>query len=154
MADLRLPEINRVLISGRLTRDPDPRYAGDGTAVTTFDIAFHRRYRNRDGSASEQTGFVSVLTYQRLAEVCGATLHKGSAVLVEGRLQMRELAGEAGARRTRLEVRADSVHFLEHREDDEHPGPQPGEQDRAARAGGATRPAARRKKTTNDESRS
>ncbi|NOT35216.1 MAG: single-stranded DNA-binding protein [Candidatus Eisenbacteria bacterium] len=115
MAELRLPELNRVLISGRLTRDPDRRYASDGTTVTTFDLAFHRRYRNRDGSAGEQTGFVTVVTYQRVAETVGEYLHKGSAVMIEGRLQMREWQNERGERRTRIEVRAELVHFLERR---------------------------------------
>jgi single-strand DNA-binding protein len=115
MSELRLPEVNRVMLSGRLTREPDKRFAPDGTPVTTFDLAFHRRFRNRDGSSGEQTGFVAVLTYQRLAEVCGEYLHKGSAVLVEGRLQMRTWQGEKGERRSRLEVRGDNVHFLDRR---------------------------------------
>lgn len=119
MTELRLPEINRVLVSGRLTRDPERRYAPDGTAVTSFDLAFHRRYRNRDGSAGEQTGFVGVVCYQRLAEVTGEYLHKGNPVLVEGRLQMREWKTERGERRTRLELRADMVHFLERRAADD-----------------------------------
>jgi single-strand DNA-binding protein len=113
VTELRLPEVNRVLISGRLTRDPDRRYAQDGTPVTGFGIAFHRRWRGRDGRPAEQSGFVQVMTYQRLAEVCGQYLKRGNAVLVEGRLQMREWDGPDGGRRTRLEVRADAVHFLE-----------------------------------------
>lgn len=115
MSELKLPEINRVLMSGRLTRDPDRRYAADGTAVTSFGLAFHRRYRGRDGSPAEQTGFVTVMTYQRLAEVCGQYLKKGSAVLVEGRLQMREWATPGGGKGSRLEVRGEMVHFLERR---------------------------------------
>jgi single-strand DNA-binding protein len=113
MTDLKLPEINRVLISGRLTRDPEQRYAPDGTHVTNFAVAFHRRYRGRDGRMAEQTGFVTVMTYRRLAEVCAQYLRKGSPVLVEGRLQMREWAASHGEKRQRLEVRADLVHFLE-----------------------------------------
>jgi len=115
MSELKLPEINRVLMSGRLTRDPDKRYASDGTAVTTFGLAFHRRYRNRDGSPGEQTGFITVATYQRLAEVCGQYLKKGSAVLVEGRLQQREWTTPAGGQGSRLELRGEMVHFLERR---------------------------------------
>ena len=110
---LRLPELNRVLLSGRLTRDPDKRYAADGTPVTSFSLAFHRRFRTRGGAAAEHTGFVTVMTYQRLAEVCGQHLHAGSAVVVEGRLQMREWKGARGERRQSLELRADSVHFLD-----------------------------------------
>lgn len=116
VSDLRLPEINRLLLAGRLTRDPDKRYSTDGTAITRFDLAFHRRLRTRAGSTSESTGFVSIITYQRLAEVCGESLHKGSAVLVEGRLAMREWNTPQG-KRSRLEVQADNVHFLDRRPD-------------------------------------
>ena len=115
MSELKLPEINRVLLSGRLTRDPEQRYAQDGTAVTSFGLAFNRHYRARDGSAAEHAGFVTVMTYQRLAEVCGQYLRKGGAVLVEGRLQMREWATPQGQKASRLEVRGEMVHFLEQR---------------------------------------
>jgi single-strand DNA-binding protein len=113
MSELRLPEINRVVLSGRLTRDPDRRYASDGTAITTLPLAFHRRYRTQKGAAAEHTGYVTVMCYQRLAEVCGQYLHTGSAVVVEGRLQMREWANARGEKQHTLEVRAESVHFLE-----------------------------------------
>jgi len=113
MTELRLPEVNRVLLSGRLTRDPQLRYASDSTPITQVDLAFHRRYRGRDGAAAEQTGFVTVMTYARLAEVCGQYLKKGSAVLIEGRLQMREWSAAQGGKRQRLEIRGEAVHFLE-----------------------------------------
>ena len=113
MTELKLPEINRVLLSGRLTRDPEPRFAADGTAVTSFTLAFHRRYQARDGRYAEQAGYATVMAYQRLAEVCGQYLRKGSPALVEGRLQMREWTTRQGGRQQRLEIRADSVHFLE-----------------------------------------
>jgi len=112
VTELRLPEINRVVLSGRLTHDPERRYASDGTPVTDLSIAFHRRFRTRDGKTGEQSGFVTVKTYQRLAEVCGQYLRKGSPVLIEGRLQTRTWNTARGSR-ARLEVRADSVHFLE-----------------------------------------
>ena len=134
MSELKLPEINRVLLSGRLTRDPDRRYAADGTAVTSFGLAFHRRYRGREGRPAEQTGFVTVMTYQRLAEVCGQYLKKGSAVLVEGRLQMREWETPEGGKGSRLELRGEMVHFLERRPDGMPPEGGPP-------AGPATRPA-------------
>ena len=113
MSELKLPEINRVTLSGRLTRDPDKRYASDGTEVTRFRLAFHRRFRSSDGKWSEHTGYVEVVCYQRLAEVCAQYLRNGSPVLVEGRLQMREWATERGEKRQSLELRAESVHFLE-----------------------------------------
>jgi single-strand DNA-binding protein len=117
MSELKLPEINRVLLSGRLTRDPDQRYAPDGTAVTTFSLAFNRHYRARDGSSAEHAGFVTVVTYQRLAEVCGQYLARGAAVLVEGRLQMRDWTTPQGQKVSRLELRGEMVHFLERRPD-------------------------------------
>ena len=113
MSELRLPELNRVMLSGRLTRDPDRRYASDGTAITSLPMAFHRRYRTRQGTTEEHTGYVTVMCYQRLAEVCAQYLHTGSAVMVEGRLQMREWTSARGEKHQSLEIRADSVHFLE-----------------------------------------
>jgi single-strand DNA-binding protein len=113
MSELRLPEVNRVVLSGRLTRNPDRRYAADGTQVTSMSLAFHRRYRGADGHSHEHTGFVTVMTYRRLAEVCGQYLRKGSPVLVEGRLQMREWTTPHGAKRQRLEIRGEQVHFME-----------------------------------------
>ena len=113
MPELRLPELNQVVLSGRLTRDPDRRYASDGTAITTLPLAFHRRYRTQQGAMAEHTGYVTVMCYQRLAEVCAQYLHTGSAVVVEGRLQMREWTTARGEKHQSLEVRADSVHFLE-----------------------------------------
>jgi single-strand DNA-binding protein len=113
MPELKLPEINRVSLSGRLTRDPDKRYAGDGTAMTSFSLAFNRRFRTQDGVWTEHTGYVTVMSYQRLAEVCAKYLHTGSPVLVEGRLQMREWATSRGEKRQSLELRAELVHFLE-----------------------------------------
>jgi single-strand DNA-binding protein len=100
------------MIAGRLTRDPDRRYTQDGSAVTRFDIAFHRTVRVR-GQLTETTGFVTINTWQRLAEVCGAYLHKGSPVVVEGRLSLREWTSSKGEARSRLEIQADNVHFLE-----------------------------------------
>jgi single-strand DNA-binding protein len=138
MSELKLPEINRVLLSGRLTRDPDRRYGSDGTEVTRFGLAFHRRYRGRDGTPAEQTGYVTVITYQRLAEVCAQYLKKGSAVLVEGRLQMREWTSPQGEQGSRLELRGEMVHFLERRPEGAPPavGPPAGRASRPAPHGG------------------
>ena len=74
--------------------------------MTSLPLAFHRRYRTRDGKAAEHTGYVTVMCYQRLAEVCAQYLHTGSAVVVEGRLQMREWANARGEKQHSLEVRA------------------------------------------------
>jgi len=130
-----VPELNRVVLSGRLTHDPEQRYAPDGTAITSLPLAFHRRYRNRDGALSEHTGYVTVMTYQRLAEVCGEYLKTGSPVLVEGRLQMREWTSTRGEKRQSLEIRAENVHFLEKAAGAEPPA------ERATRAAASEPPA-------------
>jgi len=127
-----------VVLGGRLTRDPDVRFASDGTPVTGFTLAFHRRWRGRDGRPAEQTGYATVMTYQRLAEVCAQFLRKGSPVLVEGRLQMREWTTPRGERRERLEIRAESVHFLERMPAGGPAGGEVGEPGRPSGPGGET----------------
>jgi single-strand DNA-binding protein len=116
MSDLRLPTLNRVLIAGRCTRDPEVRYIQSGTAVTTLGIASSRAYKDpKDpgGEWKEETCFVNVVAWGPLAERCGDSLRKGSAVLVDGRLQSRSWETDEGQRRTVVEVRADRIQFLD-----------------------------------------
>ncbi|KPJ60163.1 MAG: hypothetical protein AMJ46_07510 [Latescibacteria bacterium DG_63] len=113
MADLRLPTLNRVLLTGRLTRDCELRYTPSGVAVTNFSIACNRRYKDQSGEWRDETTFVGIVAWQRLAERCGEYLHKGSAIMVEGRLHSRSWETEDGQRRSILEVRADRVEFLD-----------------------------------------
>lgn len=113
MADVRLATVNKVLLTGRLTRDCELRYTPSGAAVTNFSIAHNRRYKDQSGEWRDETTFVNVVAWQRLAERCSEYLHKGSAVLVEGRLQSRSWETEDGQRRSVLEVRADRVEFLD-----------------------------------------
>jgi single-strand DNA-binding protein len=112
MAGLRLARINRVQLSGRVTRDLTLRYAPDGTAVVTFQVAFNRWVKA--GEAWRQVpGFIGVLATGRLAERCAERLRKGSALYVEGRLQERRFAAQDGGARSLIEIRADEVQFLE-----------------------------------------
>jgi single-strand DNA-binding protein len=104
--------VNRVIIGGNLTRDPELRYTPDGTAVTTFTVAISRRWKTKDGEAREETCFVDVVAMGRQAEICGEYLNKGRAVIVDGRLTQRTWETESGERRSKIEVRANRVHFL------------------------------------------
>jgi single-strand DNA-binding protein len=118
VSELKLPSVNRILIAGRLTRDPEVRYTQGGTAVATLGVASSRSYRDpKDpaGGWKEETCFVNVVTWAQLAERCGDSLKKGSAVFVEGRLQSRSWETEDGNRRTVVEIRADRVLFLDKR---------------------------------------
>lgn len=117
MADLKLPRINRTLLAGRVVRDFALRYTTDRIPVATFTLAFNRPVRKPDGSWGEVAGFVNVLVSHRLAEQCAERLKKGSPVYLEGRLQMRRTEGEDGRMRPSLEIKADTVQFLDRRDD-------------------------------------
>ncbi len=112
--ELRLPSMNKVLMTGNLTRDPEVRYIQSGAAVATLRIASSRRFRSGN-DWKEETCFVDVVVWRELAERCGDQLKKGSPVLVEGRLQSRDWETKEGQKRTTIEVNAVSVQFLEKR---------------------------------------
>lgn len=107
-----MASLNRVLLIGNLTRDPELRYIPSGTAVATFTLAVNRVYKSPSGEKKEQTSFIRVVVWGRRAEVCGEFLTKGSPVFVEGRLQSREWEGQDGQKRSTIEVIADNVQFL------------------------------------------
>ena len=105
MSEIRLVSINRVLLSGRLTRDPELRYTPSGVAVITFSLALNRRYKDQSGEWKEEVSFVNVVAWQRQAELASEFLKKGSAVFVEGRLQSRSWETSEGSWRTDREAR-------------------------------------------------
>jgi len=113
MADLKLPTLNHVLMAGRLTRDPDLRFTPAGTAVCNFRLASSRRFKDQSGEWRDDSTFVNVVTWRKTAENCGEYLKKGSAVLVEGRLQSRSWETEDGQKRSALEIVAQRVQFLD-----------------------------------------
>lgn len=116
--ELRLPSLNKVLIAGNCTRDPDVRYTQSGTALTKFGIASTRYFRDpkaTSGEWKEETCFVNVVAWAQLAERLGDTLKKGTAVLVEGRLTSNSWETEDGQKRTSIEIRADAVQVLDRR---------------------------------------
>jgi single-strand DNA-binding protein len=104
--------LNKVLLIGNLTRDPELRYVPSGTAVATFTLAVNRVYKAQDGEKKEETSFIRIVVWGRRAEVCGEYLSKGSPVFVEGRLQSRNWEAQDGQKRSTTEVIADNVQFL------------------------------------------
>jgi len=116
--ELRLPSLNRVIIAGNLTRDPEVRYTQSGAAVANLGLASSRYYKDpKDpaGEWKEDTCFVTVVAWAQLAERAGDSLKKGSPVLVEGRLQSRSWETDDGQKRSVIEIRADSIQNLERR---------------------------------------
>ena len=105
MADLRVPDLNKVIIAGRLTRDPELKYVGSGRAVCRVSIANSRFYKGKDGERREDTSFIDVTLWDKQAEWVGEKLKKGRPVLVEGRLKSDSWEDKAsGQKRTKIEI--------------------------------------------------
>ncbi len=103
--------LNRVVLVGRLVRDPELRYtSGKGTAVANFTLAVDRPFTNQQGE--QEADFINIVTWQKLAENCANHLKKGRLVAVEGRLQIRSYEDSQGIKRKAAEVVADGVRFL------------------------------------------
>ncbi len=100
--------MNKVLLTGRLTRDPETRQLASGKSVTTFAVATNE-YR---GQGEERAEYHNVVTWDRLAEVCGQYLAKGSQVAIDGRIQTRQWEDDHGARHWKTEVVAANVEML------------------------------------------
>ena len=107
-----MASLNKVLLIGNLTRDPELRYIPNGSAVTNFTIAMNRVYKLQSGEKKEEVSFVRVVVWGRMAEVCNDYLKKGRPVFVEGRLQSRTWDGPDGQKKSALEVIAMNVQFL------------------------------------------
>ena len=106
-----MANLNRIILVGRLTADPEGRSTADGTAVTKFRLAVDRPVPGV--KREDSTDFIDVVTWQRLAEVSAQYLKKGRLVLVEGRIQNRSFDDQAGQRRWVTEVVARSMTMLE-----------------------------------------
>lgn len=103
--------LNRVILIGRLTRDPELRYTPAGVAVTQFTIAVDRSYTS--GQGEREADFIPIVTWRQLAETCANYLRKGRLTAVEGRIQVRNYENNEGKRVYVTEVIADNVRFLE-----------------------------------------
>ena len=102
--------LNRIILIGRLTRDPEMRYTSNGIAVTSFTLAVQRNYANQQGE--REVDFINIVTWRKLAEHCAQYLGKGRLVAVEGSLQIRKNESD-GRTYINPEVVADNVRFLE-----------------------------------------
>lgn len=103
--------LNRVILIGRLTRDPELRYTPSGVANTTFTLAVDRPFTNQSGE--READFIPVVTWRQLAETCANYLRKGRLAAVEGRIQIRNYENNEGKRVYVTEIIADNVRFLE-----------------------------------------
>ena len=109
---IQLASLNRVVLIGNLTRDPEMRFTPSGSSVCNFGLAVNRRWTNRQGEKVEQADYFNIVVWAKLAELCTDYLSKGSPVAVEGRLQSRSWETEDGQKRSVVEIVAENVQFL------------------------------------------
>ena len=107
-----MASLNKVLLIGNLTKDPELRYTPNGTAVTNLRIAVNRKFKDRTGELKEDTCFITVTAWDKQAEICNQYLQKGRAVFVEGILQSRSWETGDGQKRSTIDVRAERIQFL------------------------------------------
>jgi single-strand DNA-binding protein len=108
-------DLNKVLIIGRLGKDPEMRYTPGGSPVTTFSVAAGRQWKDGNGDVREETEWFNVVTWNKLAEICNEHLRKASRVYIEGRLQTRQWQDQEGQTRYRTEVIASDMIMLDSR---------------------------------------
>jgi single-strand DNA-binding protein len=104
--------LNKVLLMGNLTRDPEVKYTPKGTAVCDLGIAINDSYKAQDGTIKETVTFVDVEVWGRTAENCKQYLTKGRPVFVEGQLRLDQWETPQGEKKSKMKVRADRVQFL------------------------------------------
>ncbi len=116
-----MPNFNRVILMGNLTRDPDLRYTPNGQAVADFRLAVNRRSRTAEGERRDSTTFVDVTAWGRQAEIINEYFTKGRPIFLEGRLQLDEWTSSDGQRRSKLKVVLDRFEFITPREGSHEP---------------------------------
>ncbi len=123
--------LNRIVLIGRLTKDPESQYTPNGIAIAKFTVAVDRYSKNPE-TGEKETDFIPIVTFRRTAEFVTQYVTKGRLVSVDGRLQVRSWTAQDGSRRYMTEVIADSVQSLDRPRE---PGAATGEQDEAAHPG-------------------
>ncbi|RPI24216.1 MAG: single-stranded DNA-binding protein [Acidobacteria bacterium] len=109
--------VNRVILVGRLGKDPEMRYTAGGAPVTNFSLATNETWKDQSGERQERTEWHNIVVWNKLAETCNQYLSKGKLVYIEGRLQTREWDDRDGNKRRTTEVVASDMKMLERRSD-------------------------------------
>ncbi|MFH1225747.1 MAG: single-stranded DNA-binding protein [bacterium] len=105
-------DLNKTMLIGRLTRDPEVRNIPSGQSVASFGLATGRVWKDQSGAKQEKTDFHNIVAWGKLAEICGQYLSKGRQIYIEGRLQTRDWQGQDGVKRYRTEVVAENMIML------------------------------------------
>ena len=115
--------LNKAMIIGNLTRDPEVRTTPNGVSVTSFGVATNFVWNDTNGERQQRTEFHNVVAWRKLAEICGQYLHKGSKVYIEGRLQTRSWDDQTGNKRYITEIIADNMIMLDSKGSNTNPNP-------------------------------
>jgi len=114
MADLRMPDLNKVMLAGRLTRDPEARVLPNGTSLCKIGLAYSRKFRTKEGEQKEETLFINATCWDKTAEFVRDHFKKGRPVLLEGRLKLNEWDDKAtGQKRSTIEITAERIEALD-----------------------------------------
>ena len=107
--------LNKAMIIGNLTRDPEVRNTPSGQQVASFSVATNFVWNDQSGKRNEKVEFHNIIAWRRLAEICAQYLHKGSKIYVEGRLQTTDWTGQDGVKRYRTEIVAENLIMLDNK---------------------------------------
>ena len=105
--------LNKAMILGNVTRDPEVRTTPQGTTVTSFSVATNESWKDAQGNKQDRAEYHNVVAWRKLAEIIGQYVKKGSKVYVEGRIQTRDWEGQDGVKRYRTEIVADNLIMLD-----------------------------------------
>ena len=117
--------LNKVILIGRLGRDPETRFMPNGDAVCNFSVATSEKYTDKNGQRQEATEWHNVTMYRKLAEIAGQYLTKGSQVYLEGKIQSRKYQGKDGIERTAYDIIANEMKMLGGNAQTQTPAPKP-----------------------------
>ncbi len=105
-------DLNKVMLIGNITKDPEAKTLPSGQSLSNFSIATNRTWKDKDGSKKEQAEFHNIIAWGKLAEICNQYLKKGSKVYIEGRLQTRSWDDQNGVKKYRTEIIAENLSML------------------------------------------
>lgn len=129
MAELKLARLNKVLLSGRIASDIELRYTGKGTPVVKFTLAVDKSVKDESGQWQNKADFIDIQAWSKWAENVNNNAHKGSAIIVDGRLETQSYVDKDNNNRKAVFVTADYIQFLEYKPKDGEQTPQQQEQE-------------------------
>ncbi len=115
--------LNKIVLGGRLTADPELRQTNSGVMVTSVGIAVNRRFQSRDDSGAQQTDFFNLVAWRGMAEFITKYFHKGSSICVVGSVQVRNWTDGQGTKRTSVDVQVDEAYFVDSKSESQYTAP-------------------------------